>query len=83
MQTRLSPSQTEYPTLTTEQLRASFLVESLFSPGRVELVYTDNDRAIVGSMNIDRVGFDFRRELGTLVTAHPIVSRLRAVFAGV
>jgi 4-deoxy-L-threo-5-hexosulose-uronate ketol-isomerase len=49
MQTRFSPSQTEYPTLTTEQLRASFLVESLFSPGRVDLVYTDNDRAIVGS----------------------------------
>ena len=49
MQTRFSPSQTEYPTLTTDQLRAAFLVESLFTPGRVELVYTDNDRAIVGS----------------------------------
>ena len=49
MQIRFSPSQTEYPTLTTEQLRAAFLVESLFTPGRIELVYTDNDRAIVGS----------------------------------
>jgi 4-deoxy-L-threo-5-hexosulose-uronate ketol-isomerase len=49
MQTRYSPSQTEYPTLTTEQLRAAFLIESLFTPGRLELVYTDNDRAIVGS----------------------------------
>jgi 4-deoxy-L-threo-5-hexosulose-uronate ketol-isomerase len=49
MQTRLSPSQTEYPTLSTEQLRAAFLVDSLFAPGRVELVYTDADRAIVGS----------------------------------
>ncbi len=49
MQIRFSPSQTEYPTLTTEQLRTAFLVESLFTPGRVELVYTDNDRAIVGS----------------------------------
>ncbi len=49
MQLRFSPSQTEYPTLTTEQLRAAFLVESLFTPGQVELVYTDNDRAIVGS----------------------------------
>src|SRR5512136_83463 len=49
MQTRFSPSQTEYPTLTTDQLRAAFLVESLFTPGRVELVYTDNDRAIIGS----------------------------------
>ena len=49
MQIRFSPSQTEYPTLTTEQLRAAFLVESLFTPGRLDLVYTDNDRAIVGS----------------------------------
>ena len=49
MQTRYSPSRTEYPTLTTEQLRATFLVESLFTLGQVELVYTDNDRAIVGS----------------------------------
>ena len=49
MQTRLLPSQTEYPTLTTDPLRAAFLVETLFAPGRVELVYTDADRAIVGS----------------------------------
>jgi 4-deoxy-L-threo-5-hexosulose-uronate ketol-isomerase len=49
MQIRFSPSQTEYPTLSTEQLRAAFLVESLFAPGRIELVYTDTDRAIVGS----------------------------------
>jgi 4-deoxy-L-threo-5-hexosulose-uronate ketol-isomerase len=49
MQTRLSPSQTEYPKLDTNQLRAAFLVDSLFAPGKVELVYTDADRAIVGS----------------------------------
>jgi 4-deoxy-L-threo-5-hexosulose-uronate ketol-isomerase len=49
MQTRLSPSPTEYPTLNTNQLRAAFLVDSLFKPGQVELVYTDADRAIVGS----------------------------------
>ena len=49
MQTRLSPGKTEYPTLTTDQLRAAFLLEALFQPGRVDLVYTDNDRAIVGS----------------------------------
>jgi 4-deoxy-L-threo-5-hexosulose-uronate ketol-isomerase len=49
MQTRLLPSQTEYQTMTTDQLRSAVLVESLFAPGRVELVYTDNDRAIIGS----------------------------------
>jgi 4-deoxy-L-threo-5-hexosulose-uronate ketol-isomerase len=49
MQTRSSPSQTEYPILSTDQLRAAFLVDSLFAPGRVELVYSDADRAIIGS----------------------------------
>jgi 4-deoxy-L-threo-5-hexosulose-uronate ketol-isomerase len=49
MQTRLSPSPTEYPSLNTDQLRAAFLLDSLFVPGQIELVYTDTDRAIVGS----------------------------------
>jgi 4-deoxy-L-threo-5-hexosulose-uronate ketol-isomerase len=49
MQTRLSLSPTEYPSLNTEQLRAALLVDTLFALGRVELVYTDADRAIVGS----------------------------------
>jgi 4-deoxy-L-threo-5-hexosulose-uronate ketol-isomerase len=38
-----------YPRMTTEELRASFLVESLFQPGRVDLVYVDLDRAVIGS----------------------------------
>ncbi|HWH67742.1 MAG TPA: 5-dehydro-4-deoxy-D-glucuronate isomerase [Candidatus Sulfotelmatobacter sp.] len=49
MQTRLSPSQSEYPKLDTEQLRSAFLIDSLFQPGKIELVYTDADRAIVGT----------------------------------
>ena len=35
--------------MTTDQLRSAVLVESLFAPGSLELVYTDNDRAIIGS----------------------------------
>jgi 4-deoxy-L-threo-5-hexosulose-uronate ketol-isomerase len=49
MQTRLSPGRTEYTTLSTDQLRAAFLLDGLFAPDKVELVYTDADRAIVGS----------------------------------
>jgi 4-deoxy-L-threo-5-hexosulose-uronate ketol-isomerase len=49
MQTRLSPSPTEYPKLDTAQLRAAFLVDSLFAPGRTDLLYSDADRAIIGS----------------------------------
>ena len=49
METRFSPSQTEYPALDTERLRAAFLLDSLFTPGRVDLIYSDADRAIIGS----------------------------------
>jgi 4-deoxy-L-threo-5-hexosulose-uronate ketol-isomerase len=49
MQTRFSPNQTGCEKLTTNELRSTFLIESLFTPGRVDMVYTDADRAIVGS----------------------------------
>jgi 4-deoxy-L-threo-5-hexosulose-uronate ketol-isomerase len=49
MQIRYSPRNTDYSRLTTEELRAAFLVESLFIPGEVGLVYSDADRAIIGS----------------------------------
>ena len=49
MQVRYSPNPNEYPGLGTDGLRAAFLVESLFKHGVVELVYTDADRAIIGS----------------------------------
>jgi 4-deoxy-L-threo-5-hexosulose-uronate ketol-isomerase len=49
MQIRSSPSPREYVSYSTEQLRGAFLVESLFRPGKLELVYTDADRAIIGS----------------------------------
>lgn len=38
-----------YPRMTTEELRASFLVDSLFAPGTISLAYIDLDRTIVGS----------------------------------
>lgn len=38
-----------YPRMTTEELRAAFLVEELFEPGRVDLVYVDLDRTVIGS----------------------------------
>lgn len=49
MQIRFSPNQNDYTKLCTDGLRANFLVESLFAPGKVELVYSDADRAIIGS----------------------------------
>jgi len=39
-----------YRRMTSEELRGSFLIENLFQPGRIELVYTDVDRAVVGGI---------------------------------
>ncbi|MGA2583619.1 MAG: 5-dehydro-4-deoxy-D-glucuronate isomerase [Tepidisphaeraceae bacterium] len=38
-----------YPRMTTDELRATFLVDSLFIPGGIELVYVDLDRTVIGS----------------------------------
>ncbi|MCX6876690.1 MAG: 5-dehydro-4-deoxy-D-glucuronate isomerase [Verrucomicrobia bacterium] len=49
MQTRLMPSPREAAILDTTELRTAFLLEELFVPGQLSLVYTDLDRAVVGS----------------------------------
>jgi 4-deoxy-L-threo-5-hexosulose-uronate ketol-isomerase len=36
--------------MTSEELRSHFLLEGLFQPGRVELAYTNVDRAVVGGI---------------------------------
>lgn len=38
-----------YARMSTEELRASFLLENLFTPGTVDLVYVDLDRTVIGS----------------------------------
>lgn len=45
-----------------------------------KLILADGERAIIGSMNIDRSAFDLRRELGTIVSDAAIVDRLNQVF---
>ncbi|MCU0796830.1 MAG: 5-dehydro-4-deoxy-D-glucuronate isomerase [Akkermansiaceae bacterium] len=44
-----APSPSETAMLDTDGLRDSFLLDELFEPGELTLVYTDLDRAIVGS----------------------------------
>jgi 4-deoxy-L-threo-5-hexosulose-uronate ketol-isomerase len=79
MQTRFSPNQNDYQKLCTDGLRANFLIETLFAPGKVELVYSDADRAIIGSVvpsggalklvtdaELRAAFFCERRELGVL-----------------
>ena len=37
-----------YPTMTTAQLRETFLIDALYKPGALHLAYIDLDRAVVG-----------------------------------
>ena len=38
-----------YRTMTTEELRETFLIDDLFQPGKIGLVYVDLDRTVIGS----------------------------------
>jgi len=38
-----------YRTMTTEDLREAFLIDDLFQPGQIGLVYVDLDRTVIGS----------------------------------
>ena len=45
-----------------------------------KLLIADDERALIGSMNIDRSAFDLRRELGIVVVDGPILKRLGKVY---
>ncbi len=49
MEVRYSPNFEGFKKLDTAGLRDQFLVDKLFEPGKIYLVYSDVDRAIVGS----------------------------------
>jgi 4-deoxy-L-threo-5-hexosulose-uronate ketol-isomerase len=66
-----------YPHMSTAELRATFLVDALFAPGQVQLVYVDLDRTVIGSAvplaealplpcpaELRAASFTERRELG-------------------
>ena len=43
------PDSIRYRTMTTEEMRGAFLLESLFVPDAIDLVYVDLDRTVIGS----------------------------------
>lgn len=49
MQVRLSVGIKEYERMTTRELRDTFMIESLFTPGSIDLVYWETDRTVTGS----------------------------------
>ena len=48
MEQRYATNPAQIPGMTTEQLRASYLVPELFVPGEVNVVYTHHDRIVLG-----------------------------------
>ncbi|MBM3859858.1 MAG: 5-dehydro-4-deoxy-D-glucuronate isomerase [Verrucomicrobia bacterium] len=50
MRTVTTADRQHYRRMTSEELRAHFLLEDLFQPGDIELVYTDVDRVVVGGI---------------------------------
>ncbi len=79
MKTYLMADPVRYPTMTTAQIRESFLVDTLYEPGSLRQAYVDLDRAVVGMaaplkspivLGADEVlranYFTERRELGVL-----------------
>jgi 4-deoxy-L-threo-5-hexosulose-uronate ketol-isomerase len=50
MEVRCLPNSESYQRMTTDELRNTFVFEHLFTPGGVNMVYCDADRAIVGGV---------------------------------
>lgn len=50
MKTIEASDRNSYKRMTTDELRASFVLEELFVPGKVSLAYTNVDRAVVGGI---------------------------------
>jgi 4-deoxy-L-threo-5-hexosulose-uronate ketol-isomerase len=49
MEVRYAPNDEAYQRLTTAELRRSFVIDNLFTPNAVTMVYSDVDRVIVGT----------------------------------
>jgi 4-deoxy-L-threo-5-hexosulose-uronate ketol-isomerase len=49
MEIRYAPDPIRFEMMNTSELRESFLIEDMFNPGEITMVYSDVDRAIVGS----------------------------------
>ncbi len=49
MQVRYTVSHNEYKRMTTEQMRETFLLETLFNKGKIDLFYCEVERTVIGS----------------------------------
>ena len=49
MEVRYAADPVRFQRITTEEIRENFLIQSLFKTGAIEMIYSDTDRAIIGS----------------------------------
>ena len=49
MEIRYAPDPVRFELMNTSELRESFLIEDMFVPGEITMVYSDVERVIVGS----------------------------------
>ncbi len=50
METRYAPDPVRFERMNTAEIRQHFLIDDLFAPGQVKLVYWHTDRMIIGSI---------------------------------
>ena len=50
MQVRYSADPVRFSRMTTQEVRDEFLIDTLFQPDSIEMIYSDIDRAITGSV---------------------------------
>lgn len=64
METRNSSNPIDVKTFTTKRLREEFLIQGLFKPGKVKMVYSHDDRIIAGGIcPIDDIALEVGKEL--------------------
>jgi 4-deoxy-L-threo-5-hexosulose-uronate ketol-isomerase len=80
METRFMTDPQRYATMTTAQIRETFLIDALYQPGELRQVYVDLDRVVVGmaaplrspialaaDQTLHAKDFTERRELGVWI----------------
>ena len=70
MELRTAVSPRDVKTYTTQRLREEFLIQGLFVPGEIKLVYSHIDRIITGSATPAESALELTAGRNTLHEAH-------------
>jgi 4-deoxy-L-threo-5-hexosulose-uronate ketol-isomerase len=68
MEVRYAPDPVRFNRMTGAEIRKSFLIDRLFKNGKIEMVYSDVDRAIIGSAVPSKASLKLKANKKTLAT---------------